>query len=134
MSHDKKKNRRRNSGNRKSSSNDRKLTTNISTVSARTYNCPICGKKIRELSTAIAYGEKGEPAHFECIIKHIQKSESLSSNERICYLGSGCFGILEQRKNPESNTNFCIRKKIQYEELDSHSDWRTEMKDMMGSV
>jgi len=84
--------------------------------------CPICGNKILEISSAITDKTSGDPAHFECIMKKIAEEEEIGPDERVCYLGNGSFGIIQQR-----NTNqmkFFIRKRIQYEDKETVKEWR----------
>ena len=84
--------------------------------------CPICGNKILEISSAITDRITGDPAHFECIMKKIAEEEEIGPDERVCYLGNGSFGIIQQR-----NTNqmkFFIRKRIQYEDKETVKEWR----------
>ncbi len=85
--------------------------------------CPLCKKPVREISSAIAYKTTNEPAHIECIIDEIKKSEALEQNERICYLGKGSFGIVVV-KNPSNPMKFVIKKRIQYETATTPLEWR----------
>jgi hypothetical protein len=85
--------------------------------------CPICRKPVREISSAIAYQSTNEPAHIECVINEISKTETLEQNERICYLGKGTFGIITAR-NTSSPLKFLIKKRIQYENSNAPVDWR----------
>jgi hypothetical protein len=85
--------------------------------------CPLCKKPVREISSAIAFKTTNEPAHIECIINEIKKTEPLEQNERICYLGKGSFGIIVTR-NPSSPLKFLIRKRIQYEPGNTAVEWR----------
>lgn len=88
--------------------------------------CPICHKSVHEFFTAISYKESNNPAHFDCIIKEIKNKEELSSNEKICYLGNGSFGIITFR-NPSSPIKFLIRKRIQYENMEETPHWRKRL-------
>ena len=88
--------------------------------------CPLCNRNIHEYFSAISYKKTGVPAHFDCILKEIRAQEELSSNERICYLGNGSFGIITFR-NPSSPIKFLIRKRIQYEDLIETPDWRKRL-------
>jgi hypothetical protein len=88
--------------------------------------CPLCKGQIRELSSAIKYRETGEPAHFDCILKVIEKSEELASHEKVCYLGNGSFGIVRFQKDP-SVFPFIIRKRIQYEDPHEIFSWRNNI-------
>ena len=93
--------------------------------------CPICHRPIREFFTAISYNESDVPAHFDCVIIEIKKQEELSSNEKICYLGNGSFGIITFR-NSNSPIKFLIRKRIQYEKTDATPPWRKKLPVQIG--
>ena len=91
------------------------------------FSCSICGKNIRDMSSAIIEKKSGEPAHFDCVINEIAKDEPLKENEKIVYLGSGKFGIIHYDNN--QNKNFQILKEIEYEEVKEESpDWRSQLK------
>lgn len=85
-------------------------------------DCPICGKPVRYLMTAIAQGEGGDPAHFDCVLRMIGEKEDLQPREKVCYLGNGSFGIV--RFKPGGQSRFAIRKRIQYEEKEKSYAWR----------
>jgi hypothetical protein len=85
--------------------------------------CPLCKKQIKELISAINYQGTGDPAHFDCILREIEKSEELASHEKVCYLGNGSFGIVRFQKEP-SIFPFIIRKRIQYEDPNTVALWR----------
>ena len=78
------------------------------------YICPVCEKPINVVSTAITHQETNKKAHFDCIVKELKKSYQLKSNEGICYLGGGSFGIIETSKG-DKNKGFVIKRRIQYE-------------------
>lgn len=86
-------------------------------------DCPVCGKPVRELPSALTHRVSGKPAHFECIMKEIRDANELAPQERLCYLGAGTFGILQFR-SAGGATKFTIRKRISYEEKDSPQDWK----------
>ena len=89
-------------------------------------NCPICGKAVRNLNIAIEEKKSHEPAHFECIMKELSLEIKLGPQERLHYLGSGCFGIvkLEQGKGLSS---FTITQRIQYEDKIKKPSWRKKL-------
>lgn len=100
---------------------------NISSYGGPSFLCSICGKNIRDLSSAITEKATGEPAHFDCIIKNLAKNEPVKENEKIVYLGNGKFGIIHYENN--QNKNFQIIKEIEYEEVkEEQPDWRNRLK------
>ena len=100
---------------------------NITSYAGPAILCSVCGKNIRDLSSAILEKNSGEPAHFDCIIKEIAKNEEVKENEKIVYLGRGKFGIIHSENN--QNKNFQIVKEIEYEELkEEQPDWRNRLK------
>lgn len=76
--------------------------------------CPICNRPLKAVVTAIVHRETGRRAHFDCIIKELKKFYCLDSNDSICYLGGGAFGIIEMDKSGKGD--FVVKKRIQYEE------------------
>ncbi|MBN1410001.1 MAG: hypothetical protein JW969_04100 [Spirochaetales bacterium] len=89
-------------------------------------NCTICSKPIHDIYSAINFLQNDKPAHFECIIKEIEKTEELKPNEKICYLGQGSFGIVTI-KNNANPFRFFIRKRIQYENVEAIPPWRQKL-------
>ncbi|HEB12024.1 MAG TPA: hypothetical protein ENI06_12520 [Spirochaetales bacterium] len=88
--------------------------------------CPLCQKPVRDLYSAITHQSSNEPAHFDCILKMLRKINELTSNEKICYLGNGSFGIIQFR-NAAGKLNFFIRKRLNYEETDPVPEWRKKL-------
>lgn len=86
-------------------------------------DCPVCGKPVRELSSALTHRVSRQPAHFDCIVKELRESNEISPDEKLCYLGGGCFGILEFRP-PGGPSRFVIKRRIQYEEKETPQDWK----------
>jgi hypothetical protein len=86
-------------------------------------DCPVCGKQVRELASALTHRVARQPAHFECVMRELLDSNEMSPEEKICYLGGGSFGILEFRP-PGGSTRFVIRKRIQYEEKETPQEWK----------
>ena len=85
--------------------------------------CPICGRAVRDLKSAITHRESGQPAHFDCILKALRSDNAVQQHEKICYLGKGSFGIVQFREN-SGRPSFFIRKRIQYEETETAPEWR----------
>ena len=85
--------------------------------------CPLCGKPVYDLSTAIsASREAGEPAHFDCVLERVVASESIAAGEKLVYLGSGSFGIVEFKDKGESA--FSVKRRIQWEKEGEKKEWR----------
>jgi hypothetical protein len=80
----------------------------------------VCGKPVRELSSALTHRASQKPAHFDCVVKELRESNELAPQEKLCYLGGGCFGILEFRSPPR----FVIKRRIQYEEKETTQEWK----------
>jgi hypothetical protein len=85
--------------------------------------CSICGKAVYDLSTAIsASREMGEPAHFDCVLERVIASETLAAGEKLVYLGSGSFGVVEFKDKVDSA--FQVKRRIQWEKEGEKKDWR----------
>jgi hypothetical protein len=89
-------------------------------------DCPICGKSVRELSSALTHRVSRQPAHFDCIMRELRDSNEMAPQEKLCYLGGGTFGILEFRAQGASS-RFVIRKRIQYEEKETPQEWKKQL-------
>ena len=78
--------------------------------------CPICNEPIYIPEEAITHNVTNKLAHFECILKEIKNNneEEMEENDKIVYLGSGTFGIIQERKNSKG-TKLFVRKRINYE-------------------
>lgn len=87
--------------------------------------CPVCGKNIRYLASAIVIEKDKNPAHFDCVLTKLQEETELMEKERICYLGNGSFGIVKPVEG--GGFKFFIRKRIQFEEPETHPEWRKSM-------
>jgi hypothetical protein len=86
-------------------------------------SCPLCGKPVYDLSTALAAGrEVGDPAHFDCVLERVAASETLITGEKVVYLGSGAFGVVEFKDKNESL--FTVKRRIQWEKEGEKRDWR----------
>lgn len=88
-----------------------------------TPDCPICGKPVRELASALTHRASRQPAHFDCIVRELRDSTEIAPQEKLCYLGAGSFGILEFRL-PGGPSKFVIKKRIQYEEKELPQEWK----------
>lgn len=85
--------------------------------------CPICGKPVYDLSTALSQDrEHPTPAHFDCVIERVGAAESLGPNEKLVYMGSGSFGVVEFKDKNE--TAFVVKRRVQWEKEGEKQDWR----------
>ncbi len=75
--------------------------------------CPFCSKEIKEPLTSLLEKESRKNAHFECILSQIAKIHSLDNREKIYYIGSGAFGIIEEKRF-KNKIKINIRERIQY--------------------
>ena len=86
---------------------------------------------MRDLYTAIAYGERSAPAHFDCIMSLLGEREELEEGARLCYLGGGSFGIVQVRpaaRAGDRGGTLLIRKRIEVEDKDAAPAWREELR------
>jgi hypothetical protein len=88
--------------------------------------CPVCAEAVRDLAAALTHRPTGRPAHFDCILKELRDQNPLGPQEKLCYLGSGVFGVLTWRQegNPAS---FVIKRRIPYEDPRTTQDWKREL-------
>ena len=90
----------------------------------RIYTCELCSKDIQDINSAIALPENGSPVHFDCVISRLAERERLEEGERIIYLGGGSFGIVSGSAGSQKNSNFTIRKRIEFEDREKIAEWR----------
>ncbi|QTQ14353.1 hypothetical protein HRQ91_07745 [Treponema parvum] len=88
--------------------------------------CPVCGKIIEDLSSALADKNTGAPIHFDCALSIASKNETLKENERFSYIGQGRFAVLSFA-DPEDTKHFKIEKIIEWEEPGKKNEWRSEI-------
>jgi len=88
-----------------------------------TPDCPWCGKQIKDITTAISDKETGRPVHFDCVLARLAESEKLETNDSICYIGGGRFGIIHYT-NPLDTREFVIKKILEWEPKDIENEWR----------
>ena len=88
-----------------------------------TPDCPWCGKQIKDITTAISDKDTGCPVHFDCVLARIGEMETLESNDSVCYIGGGRFGIVHYN-NPPDTRDFTIKKIFEWELKDISNEWR----------
>jgi len=114
--------------------------------------CLWCGKPIRDISSAIADKDTGDPVHFDCVAARIAFGEKLEKGDTIAYIGAGRFGIVNfgsagassrfspdgssqdsgKSENPSevqnhttANRGFIIKKIIEWENKEKRAEWRS---------
>jgi hypothetical protein len=88
-----------------------------------TPDCPWCGNKIKDITTAISDKGSGNPIHFDCVLTRIVEMEQLENNDTVCYIGGGRFGIIHYN-NPPDMRDISIKKIIEWEIKDRVYEWR----------
>ena len=97
--------------------------------------CPLCAEPVRDLYTAIAYGEHSAPAHFDCIVALLGEREELEEGAWLCYLGGGSFGIVQMLPaagRGDRGGSLLIHKRIEVEEKDAAPEWRQGLRLPLG--
>ena len=82
-------------------------------VKAESVVCPICEKKIENMADTITDRRSGKPAHFVCVHDELMKTLKLNDNQRLSYMGSGIFAVIED-VSEEGKTKFKIKEKFEY--------------------
>lgn len=88
--------------------------------------CPICGKPIEDLTSALADKETGKPIHFDCALEIASKNEKLKENERFTYIGQGRFAVLSF-VDPRDMRHFKIERIIEWEDRNKPVEWKSEI-------
>ncbi|MDR0452109.1 MAG: hypothetical protein LBH15_03620 [Treponema sp.] len=92
------------------------------------HDCPVCGKPIKDISSALTDRASGSPAHFDCILGKVADNEIRERGDVISYLGGGRFGIVHYA-NPHDVKGFKIKKIIEWEDKENRADWRKTIAD-----
>lgn len=64
----------------------------------KTFNkttCNICHNQIKDMATSIIDKNSSKSVHFDCLVSKIKKIKNISPREKVVYLGSGTFAIIE---------------------------------------
>jgi hypothetical protein len=99
------------------------------------FACPLCAEPVRDLYTAIAYGEHSAAAHFDCIVALLGEREELEEGAWLCYLGGGSFGIVQMlpaARRGDRGGSLLIHKRIEVEEKDAAPEWRQGLRLPLG--
>ena len=84
-----------------------------SVIKVESTVCPICEKKIENMADTITDRRTGQPAHFVCVHDELLKTLKLNDNQRLSYMGSGVFAVIED-VNEEGKQKFKIKEKFEY--------------------
>jgi hypothetical protein len=87
--------------------------------------CPVCGKPIDDLASAINDKISGRAAHFDCIRGKIAAGEPLGKGEVLSYIGGGRFGVVNF--DGQEKRYFKIKKVIEWEVGETRADWREDI-------
>ena len=90
------------------------------------YTCPVCNEGVKEVGNAIDYLGQG-PTHFDCVLRALNEKETLKPDEKIIYVGSGRFGVINNKKN-DSGVPFTLLREIDVEDREKVLTWRDERK------
>ena len=105
----------------------------IRELKQRRVVCPICGNDIEDMASAVIDKASGDPAHFDCILDQLNKTETLGKNEKIAYIGQGRFALLRY-EDPSDVKSFKIIKTIEWEGRDAKLPWRSELSGLYSQV
>ena len=86
-------------------------------------DCPWCGKPIKDIATAISDKESGNPVHFDCVLARIVEMEQLETNDSVCYIGGGRFGVIHYN-NPPDMRDFTVKRILEWEVKEKNYEWR----------
>ena len=119
----------KNSGNQKNAFERPKwIPPQITSLNLPATECPICGKPIRDIISALHDKTSGKAAHFDCIIARISENEFLEKGDFVSYIGGGRFGIVRMN-NPADSKKFTIKKILEWENKDDRPEWRSAISD-----
>ena len=95
-------------------------------------DCSYCQKPIYDLSTALADPESGGPVHFDCAFQRMADRESLAPGEKLVYIGSGAFAVVEFKDRGENA--FTVKRRLAFEEEGKKQDWRRALSYRVSSL
>lgn len=84
--------------------------------------CCLCNKNIDEPYTSFTDKESRNPIHFSCAADELKKSNALETNDRLLYIGSGSFAVIEK-----GTKKIKIKKRVVFEGSSQWPKWRERM-------
>lgn len=94
--------------------------------------CPLCNKPIYDLASALADKESGGPVHFDCALRRVADRETLAPGEKLVYIGSGAFAVVEFKDKAESA--FTVKRRLPFEEDGKKQDWRRAFSSRISNI
>lgn len=82
-------------------------------------DCAYCGKKIDSIASAFKSADGGY-VHFDCVLEALAETEHPTDKQKISYLGSGIFGVVEMNEEGK----FVIVKRIPFETAESYKSMK----------
>jgi hypothetical protein len=104
------------------------IPAKLATAPLPSPDCPVCGKPIKDITSALTDRLTGTPVHFDCIITRIVENERMEKGDTVTYIGGGRFGIVNFA-NPQDTRNFTIKKIIEWEDKGNRAEWRQNVAD-----
>lgn len=111
----------------------RKQEAAIAELKTREFLCPICGKRVEEIESAVTDKQSGLPAHFDCITNRLAEMEHLKDGENVVYIGQGTFAVMRY-DNKDDPKMFHIVRKIEWENGGRDIPWRHEISSLFSQV
>jgi len=96
------------------------------------YVCPLCGKPILDLASALGNRGTGEPVHFDCVLEALSSEEKLAENEKLIYLGAGFFAVVVYKNGRDGS--FTVSRKIRWEDENEKLAWRKDISSSLSNL
>ncbi|HOV93899.1 MAG TPA: hypothetical protein PLT87_03360 [Spirochaetales bacterium] len=96
------------------------------------YVCPLCGKPILDLASALGNRGTGEPVHFDCVLEALSSEEKLAENEKLTYLGAGFFAVIVYKNGRDGS--FTVSRKIRWEDENEKLAWRKDISSSLSNL
>lgn len=73
--------------------------------------CQLCNEVITSIAHSFSGSEEGSYIHFDCMLKKVEEDEKVQPPQKVSYIGSGSFAIVEK----DESGKFSVVKQIQVE-------------------
>jgi hypothetical protein len=105
----------------------------VDTSPLPTPECPLCGRPINDIASAIQDKNSECPAHFDCVLAEITKKETLEWGDAVAYIGGGRFAVVHYPSLTDTKT-FHIKKIVEWENKDEKTPWRQNLADRFSTT